>query len=420
MKIAVIGSGISGLSAAWLLRNHHDVTLFEAAGRLGGHSNTVSVTLDGHTAPVDTGFLVHNDRTYPNLIELFRLLDVKTYDSDMSFSVRVDSEGLEWSGTSLATLFAQRGNVIKPAFWRMIRDILRFNRQSHSYLVQTDASGESLGELLARERYSREFSEWYLLPMGAAIWSTPRDDMKDFPAATFIRFSLNHGLLQITDRPRWKTIIGGSREYVGKMAAALPRVHLSTPVTRIERHDNGVILHKDQGPEHFDAVIIGTHTDEAIRMLAEPTAEEMAIIGQVRYQANKAYLHTDTRLMPSNRKAWSAWNYYSERDPAGNSPVAVSYWLNQLQALPFDTPLILTLNPPTPPSSDCTLQTMDYAHPQLDGPAIESQKKLGSIQGRNHTWYCGAWTRYGFHEDGLMSGIEVARHLGASIPWGTK
>ena len=417
MKIAVVGSGIAGLSAAWLLAKTHQVTVFEAADYAGGHSNTVDVSLDGLTAPVDTGFLVHNDRTYPNLIALFKLLKLDTPASDMSFSVKLPHLNLEWAGASLSTLFVQKRNLIRPGFWRMILDILNFNKRSQTLLQDMRGSGLTLGQLLQREGYSQEFRDWYLLPMGAAIWSSPMDEMADFPAETFIQFCLNHGLLQINDRPQWKTIRGGSREYVKRLVGDIGDVRLNTAVTQVKREQSGVAVTTAQGTEWFDKVILATHSDQSLAILSDALPAEREVLAAVRYQANTAYLHTDVDLMPSKRSAWSAWNYYTGAEQQGQFPVAVSYWLNLLQPLPFSQDVMVTLNPPTPPRTDKTLKVIEYAHPLLDSAAYEAQKQLPQVQGLDRVYFCGAWTGYGFHEDGIKAGMAVANLLGAYAPW---
>mgnify|MGYP003460974001 CR=1 FL=1 len=417
MKIAVVGSGIAGLSAAWLLAKTHQVTVFEAADYAGGHSNTVDVSLDGLTAPVDTGFLVHNDRTYPNLIAIFKLLKLDTPASDMSFSVKLPHLNLEWAGASLSTLFVQKRNLIRPGFWRMIRDILNFNKRSQTLLQDMRGSGLTLGQLLQREGYSQEFRDWYLLPMGAAIWSSPMDEMADFPAETFIQFCLNHGLLQINDRPQWKTIRGGSREYVKRLVADIGDVRLNSAVTQVKREQSGVAVTTAQGTEWFDKVILATHSDQSLAILSDALPAEREVLAAVRYQANTAYLHTDVDLMPSKRSAWSAWNYYTGAEQQGQFPVAVSYWLNLLQPLPFSQDVMVTLNPPTPPRTDKTLKVIEYAHPLLDSAAYGAQKQLPQVQGLDRVYFCGAWTGYGFHEDGIKAGMAVANLLGAYAPW---
>lgn len=417
MRIAVIGSGIAGLSAAWLLSPRHEVVVYEANAYAGGHSNTVDVTLDGISYPVDTGFLVHNDRTYPNLIRLLPLLGVDTPASEMTFSVSLPSSNLEWAGASLATLFAQPSNLVRPAFWRMVLDILRFNRESTALLERTRGSGSSLAELLDQGGYSQEFRSWYLYPMGAAIWSSPLKGMETFPAETFLQFCLNHGLLQIFDRPQWKTIRRGSREYVNAMLRTLPDVRLNTPVKSVSRHDGHVLVTSAAGAESFDRVILACHTDQSLQILTDARAEECAVLSSICYQPNVAWLHTDSTLMPRRRRAWSAWNYYSHGTPHQDNPVAVTYWLNRLQGLPFQTDVFVTLNPPVAPARHKVIQRIEYAHPLLDGDAYLAQKKLSDVQGLDRVFFCGAWAGYGFHEDGLKSGMAVASLLGATIPW---
>ncbi|MDF2445226.1 MAG: dependent oxidoreductase [Moraxellaceae bacterium] len=417
MRIAVVGAGIAGLSAAWLLSPSHEVVVYEAGSYAGGHSNTVDVTLDGITHPVDTGFLVHNDRTYPNLIQLFALLGIATPESEMTFSVSLPGPDVEWAGADLGSLFAQRRNLVRPAFWRMVRDILRFNRESVALLEDVRGKPLTLGELLDRDGYSAEFRDWYLYPMGAAIWSTPLHGMADFPAETFLQFCLNHGLLQVFDRPQWKTVQNGSREYVRAMLVSLADVRLSTPVSRVQRHADGVHVTTAGGTEVFDRVILACHTDQALAMLADAHDPERQVLGAIRYLPNTAWLHTDTTLMPTRRKTWSAWNYYSRGEGAAQAPVAVTYWLNRLQPLPFQRDVFVTLNPPEAPAAADVIQRIEYAHPQLDQSAYRAQQRLPGIQGRDRVYFCGAWAGYGFHEDGLKAGMEVARLLGARIPW---
>ncbi|MGH8493619.1 MAG: NAD(P)/FAD-dependent oxidoreductase [Moraxellaceae bacterium] len=418
MRIAVVGAGISGLSAAWLLAPDHEVVLFEANDYAGGHSNTVDVQLEGISHPVDTGFLVHNDRTYPNLIQLFPLLNIATHPSEMTFSVSLPAADVEWAGSSLATLFAQIRNLWRPAFWRMVSDILRFNRDAQALLTQAAAKGENLGALLNRHHYSREFRDWYLYPMGAAIWSCPLKGMAEFPAETFIRFCLNHGLLQVMNRPQWKTVVNGSREYVKAMLTRLDDVRLSSPVSAVRRRQNAVEIDSPRGTETFDRVILACHTDQALDMLTDALPEEKELLSAIRYQPNTAWLHTDAALMPKRRSTWAAWNYYStSTQDEANNPVAVTYWLNRLQKLPFQSNVFLTLNPPTEPAAGTVLQKFSYAHPLLDAAAYAAQKKLPLIQGMGLVYFCGAWATYGFHEDGLKAGMKVAALLGANIPW---
>ncbi len=417
-RVAVIGSGISGLSAAWLLSRNFQVTLFEAGDYLGGHTNTVDVTMDGITAPVDTGFLVFNDRTYPNLVELFAVLGVQTAGSEMSFSVRVDDEHLEWAGNSLASVFAQRRNLVRREFWSMLKDILRFNRESRG-LVATNLSDEiSLGGFLDRGGYGRAFRDWYLLPMSGAIWSCPTKQMLEYPAETFFRFCHNHGLLQLTGRPAWKTVVGGGREYVRRLAASIYDIRLACPVEFVERRSDGVRVGLGDGrTENFSQVVFACHSDQTLALLADAADAEKRVLSRFSYQPNHAVLHTDASLLPKNRDAWAAWNYVAGAGEPDARPVSVSYLINKLQPLPFAAPVIVTLNPIRAPHVDTVIKAFNYAHPIFDREAIAAQRELPAIQGRRHTWYCGAWAGYGFHEDGLKSALTVANALGVQAPW---
>ncbi len=416
-RIAVIGAGISGLGSAYFLNRQHDVVLFEAGGYLGGHSNTVDVTLEGRTCGVDTGFLVFNERTYPNLIALFEELGVASVASDMSFGVSMDDGAMEWAGTSLDTVFAQRAHLLSPSFLCMIKDILHFNRHADAYLAQCLQTPVTLGALLRQHGYGERFREAYMLPMAAAIWSSSPRDILDFPAATFLRFCLNHGLLQVNDRPQWRTVAGGSRNYVAKMAATLPERRVASAVAGVRRENGQLVVSSSAGDEVFDAVVFATHAPTTLELLLDADADERAILGGVRYQPNRAWLHTDVRLMPRRRKVWSAWNYLSSPAQDGQRPVCVTYWLNQLQDLPFETPVLVTLNPHTPPAPETVHASFDYEHPIMDQSTIAAQQQLPSIQGKDGIWYAGAWTGYGFHEDGLKSALRVAAAFDVAPDW---
>ncbi len=418
LKIAVIGSGISGLSAAYRLdQNGHHVSLFEAADYFGGHSHTVQIDLGGVTYGVDTGFLVFNHKTYPQLVDLFKELEIETVATDMSFSVKcaLATRTLEWAGGNLNTVFAQRRNLFNPRFLRMVRDILRFNQAATALAVQPwhEQNTQSLGQYLGAQAYSSEFRDWYLLPMAGCIWSCPTAQMLDFPLATFIHFCHNHGLLQVNDRPQWQTVKGGSRHYVEKMIARIADKRLQCPVQAIRRENgnNGVqiCVQSKTGSEYFDHVILATHSDQSLRLLQDTSTDEHQILAAVGYQANHAVLHTDTACLPRNKKTWSAWNYQSKQ--MAQSQVCVHYLINLLQPLPFKESVLVSLNPIEKPDPAKVLGRFDYAHPVFDAAAIAAQTKLAQIQGVRNTWFAGAWTGYGFHEDGLKSGLAVAKKL---------
>lgn len=423
MQIAVIGSGIAGLSAAHELSKRHEVTLYEAETRAGGHACTIDVTLDGITHAVDVGFLVFNERTYPHLIALFEELGVEVAPSDMSFSVSVRPDGLEWNGSTLRTVFAQPSNLASPRFLRMLADIMRFNREATAL-----ANGGvertldmPLGRWLAATGYGKEFRDWYLLPMAAAIWSCPIAVMEDFPLGSFVRFFHNHGLLQVRDRPQWYTVRGGSRRYVEAVLRSIARVRLGTPVRRIARRMNSgvpeVTVCTDADATRFDAVVLATHSPQALALLEAPSREEREILGAIRTQSNTAWLHTDTALMPVRRRAWAAWNYLSEGGAApSDRAVSVSYWINRLQPLPFETPVLVSLNPPRPPRAERQIRRIEFAHPVFDREAVAAQKRLDALQGHLGTYSCGAWHGYGFHEDGIASARRMVGLLESRAP----
>ena len=417
-RIAVIGGGISGLATAWLLQDRYRVTLFEAEARLGGHTNTVDVTLGQVTCPVDTGFLVFNERTYPNLIALFDLLGVRSTATEMSFSVSLENPDLEWAGSSLATVFGQKRNLLRKPFWAMLSDILRFNRESVAWLAAHPGRSESLQDFLVRGNYSPAFSDWYLLPMAAAIWSCPTGQILGMPLATFVRFCNNHGLLQIFDRPVWRTVLGGGREYVAKLAATLPDIRLGAAVRQVVRTRAGWQLDQGNESEYFDQIVLACHSDQALRIAGGSLTEaQRAVLAAITYQPNRALLHTDAALLPRNRQLWSAWNYFAGNGEPGHQPVGVSYLINKLQPLPFSEPVVVTLNPAREPAADKVLAEFDYAHPVFDAGAIAAQQRLADIQGQGGLWLAGAWGGYGFHEDGLKSALQVANALGVRAPW---
>ncbi len=415
-KIAVVGSGIAGLSSAWLLAKRYDVSLYEAGPYFGGHSNTVDVTLEGLTSPVDTGFLVHNDLTYPNLIALFDYLQVPVHASEMSFAVSLEDPDIEWAGSSLLTVFAQTRNLIRPAFWTMLRDIVRFNRSAHAYLEQSLLKPLTLGELLRENGYSESMQRWYLLPMAAAIWSSSVKDILQFPAQTFLRFCLNHRLLQIEGRPQWRTVLGGSRVYVQAMLPDIQNKYLNCPVSAVRRSEHGVQVQSVRGTEDFAAVVMASHPPTSLGLLDVGSQEE-SVLGAFRYQPNRAVLHTDVALMPRRSSVWSAWNYMAQTSAGTENAVAVSYWLNRLQPLPFKQPVVVTLNSLTDPDPRKVIAEFDYEHPVMDQHAIRGQEQLPAIQGQQRTWFCGAWCGYGFHEDGLRSALAVAADFGIKAPW---
>ena len=428
MKVAVIGSGISGLAAAHRLRGHARVTLFEAGSYFGGHTHTVDVSLPdrhGHTVThgVDTGFLVFNERTYPGLIALLAELQVPTAPSDMSFSVQVPGAGvlggraLEWSGSNLATVFAQRRNLLRPRFWGMLSELLRFNRLCTDLAEsgQEQALVQPLGDFLDQHGFGAAFRHWYFLPMLGCIWSCPTDQMLRFPVATMVRFCHNHGLIQVQNRPQWHTVAGGARQYVHAILQGLD-ARLATPVTHIERTMAGVSVRAAGVTEPFDAVVLAVHSDQALRLLAQPSAAERRVLGAIRYQPNRAVLHTDTRVMPRRRAAWAAWNYERAADGAQESArVCLHYWLNRLQPLPFAQPVLVSLNPVSPIDPAKILGEFDYDHPVFDLSAWSAQKQVAELQGVQRTWFAGAWTGYGFHEDGLQSGYRAADALLAQM-----
>ena len=421
MKIAIVGTGIAGLGAAWTLNRVHDVTLYESADYLGGHANTVEVEVGGRRIAVDTGFIVYNERNYPNLVRLFEHLGVPTEPSGMSFAASIDDGAFEYAGC-LPGLFVQKRNAVRPRAWRMIRDILRFYREAPELLRDGGESetGISLGCFLDRAGYSRAFVRDHLAPMAAAIWSGPPGALLDFPLHSFVRFFDNHGLLQVKDRPRWRTVTGGSREYVKRLSAPFAeKVRLKTAVVALERGPAGAVLRDSNGEAaHYDQVVMATHADQALAILGSAAnPAERALLGAFRYAQNEAILHQDTALMPRRRGVWSSWNYMTRPGQSDERAVSVTYWMNRLQNLDLRIPLFVSLNPCREPAPESVLGRYRYHHPQYDRRAIEAQAALNDIQGQERVWFCGSYCGYGFHEDGLKAGLAVAAALGAEVPW---
>jgi len=402
MKIAIVGSGISGNVVAHRLHREHDLTIYEAGSHIGGHTHTHSVEQAGRRYEVDTGFIVFNDRTYPNFIALLDELGVASQESSMSFSVRNEASGLEYNGTTLNSLFAQRRNLLRPSFLGTVCDILRFNREAPALLAEP--GGElPLGEMLVRGRYSRAFIDHYIIPMGAAIWSTDPASMFRFPARFFVRFLHNHGMLTVNDRPVWRTIHGGSARYVEKLTAPFrDRIRLDTPVEWIRRMPGSVIV-KARGSEaqRYDAMFLACHSDQALRLLVDPSGIEREVLGAIPYQTNEAVLHTDTRLLPKRRLAWAGWNYHVL--PPGRGPIALTYNMNILQRLDAPTPFLVTLNRSDAIDPERIIKRMTYEHPLFTPASVAAQARQRELNGRGATYYCGAWWGNGFHEDGVVS-----------------
>jgi predicted NAD/FAD-binding protein len=426
LNIAVVGSGVSGLSAAWLLNQNHNVTVYEKEAWIGGHCNTVDVTVDDNgtprTIPVDTGFIVYNEVTYPNLTALFDTLGVKTDLSDMSFSASLNNGGFEYSGNTIWTMLAQKRNLIRPRFWNMVLDIMRFYRECVADASLPQYANLNLGEYLMRGGYSEAFLRDHLLPMGSAIWSASLKDMRAYPLSSFVRFFKNHGLLELQDRkrPKWRTVSGGSREYVKKIVETLGNnVRTNCAVTGITRNANGVVITAADGSVRtYDHVVMASHSDQSRRLLQDKTGLEEKLLSAIRYEKNHAILHTDKSMMPKRSRAWASWNYLSESGDCDTRLVCLTYWMNMLQNIDHRFPVFVTLNPHRDPKPDTVVARFDYEHPIFDTAALDAQQQLWSIQGTNRTWFCGAYFGHGFHEDGLQAGLAVAEALGGvRRPW---
>jgi uncharacterized protein len=417
-RIAIIGSGIAGLSAAWLLARSAEVTLIERAARLGGHTNTVQVETPEGDVAVDSGFIVYNEHNYPNLTALFEHLHVETCPSDMSFAVSADDGRMEYGAAGIAGLFAQRRNLLRPRHWMMVADILRFFRraEAQSRALQDDIG---IGAFLARHGYSAAFIEDHILPISAAIWSTPAHGIRDFPAKAFIAFFANHGLLQINNRPRWRTVVGGARTYIDRLLTGSGvRVLTDRTIIEIRRDIGGVELRFGTGEvSRFDEVVFACHADQALALLGDPSDEEFNLLSSFKFTPNRAVLHTDVRLMPQRKAIWSAWNYLR----SGTGPQAslsLTYWMNRLQPLPTTTNIFVTLNPGCEFAPGTVRRVIDYTHPLYDSRAMAAQQDIWQIQGQRRTWFAGAWLGCGFHEDGLQSGLEIAERLApVKRPW---
>ena len=422
-RIAVIGSGITGLGAAWLLSRGHDVHVFEASNRLGGHSNTVETPAGD---PVDTGFIVFNRVTYPNLCALFTYLGVESEASDMSFGVSLDEGKVEYSGDGLNGLFGQRRNLLNPAHYGMIQDILRFYSTAPEDLAADKLEGLSLGDYLIQGGYGERFQHHHILPMGAAIWSSTVSGMMAFPAENFVSFYVNHGLFRLKDRPVWRTVTGGSREYVATLSkdlAAQDRIHRGNPVKAVEPAKKQHRLRLADGQEFLaDQVVFACHSDQALEILGDQaTPGQRNVLGRIRYQPNTAILHNDRRLMPKRERVWTSWNYMGRTEENGQVTASITYWMNRLQNIDRARPYFVSLNPLTAPRAEAVLSVQEYAHPVFDGPAIAAQGDLGAIQGQDGLWFGGAWAGHGFHEDGLASGLAIAEAIGnVHRPWHIK
>ncbi len=417
-RIAVVGSGVAGLAAAWMLSQRYAVTLFERETRAGGHANTIEAISGNVAVAMDTGFMVYNERNYPLLTRLFAHLGVETQPSDMSFSVSIGEGRYEWAGSNLNTLFAQRRNLVSLRHWRLLRDIVRFNRAAYRLLDEGSDTTLTLGDFIVREGLSDALASDYLLPMAAAIWSCPTATMREFPALSLCRFFRNHGLIDLVDRPRWRTVIGGSHQYISRLLDRAPlELRLGEPVRRVARQGSGWQVLTDTGTSDFEQVVLASHADETRALLDDAPAPLMELLDAFRYQSNDTWLHSDPKLMPRGRRVWSSWNYFAHDRQDGVRDVAVTYWLNRLQNLPGERDWFVSLNPPYAPREDFVHRRMHYSHPVFDTAAMAAQRRLPDLQGMGGLWLAGAYAGYGFHEDGLASAVSIARRLGALPEW---
>jgi len=421
MNVAVVGSGITGIGSAWALSQRHNVTLYESAARPGGHARTIDIEIGDRTLPVDTGFIVYNERNYPNLINLFHTLGVVTEDSDMSFAVSDPDSGIEYGG-SVAGILANPSNVVRPRMWSILLGINEFRSEQGRLAAGQVPADLPIADYLAWRRYPKAFVSHYLLPLAAAVWSGAGDDVARMPAGTFLSFLNNHGLLRLNDRPQWRTVTSGSREYVSKAISAVDEVLLSTPVTAVDRSATEVTLTDGRGGKRrFDHVVFATHADTTLRILGDTaTRDEKDILGSFRYAANRAIVHSDEGLMPANRSTWSSWNAIGSVAADASKPVTVTYWMNRLQSLPGDRQVFVSLNPSVEPRPGTVIDDVMFQHPQFDNHSERGHRDLGLIQGRERLWFAGAYCGYGFHEDGLQAGLTVAAQLGAPAPWASR
>jgi len=415
-RIAIVGTGISGLGAAYLLNPHHDITVYEKAARIGGHTRTVTVSYNGTKIPVDTGFIVFNRQNYPNLTGLFHYLDVPTHESDMTFAATIGEGWLEWGAKSVNAIFGQRRNLLRPGFFRLLRDVIRFN--GHALNTVEKHPRISLGELIELLNLGDWFRRYYLLPMAGAIWSCPPQQMLDFPAMSFVRFFENHGLLSVSGQPQWYTVTGGSQEYVRRLTQSFTsRIRTGCGVAEVARNSDGIEIRDDQGGvERYDHAILGCHADESLSILKDARSEERALLGAFRYQPNRAILHKDPSVMPKRNACWASWVYKADVSTS-ELKISVSYWMNKLQGIDARFPLFVTLNPTQKIAPEHVFDEHIFYHPVFDAAAMAAQHGLSEIQGHQNTWYCGAYLRHGFHEDGLLSAVEIAKQFGIDAPW---